>query len=81
MSGDFCHHVDRHIGHARQRPDGGNQVFAKPGNLAFGRVAQFDIKNDIAGVDRQVSDGFCGYKIDAGVGVNHLFKSLQHNLF
>ena len=70
VAGDFDRDIDRHIGHARHRLDGGNQRFAQAGQLAFGGVAQLDIKSHIAVGDSQVFDGFGTDEVFARVGVN-----------
>jgi hypothetical protein len=43
-SHDFDSHVDRDVFHARYALGGGDQRFAKSGDLALGGVTQFHVK-------------------------------------
>ncbi len=80
VAGNFETHVDRHIAHTGHAFGGIDQQLADTGELAFRRVAEFDVESHIITADLQVPERFAADKILAGVGVQHALQGAQDGL-
>ena len=80
MAGNPHGDIDRNIADTRHALDGVNQALAEAGDLAFRRVAEFDIKRHIIAADLQVFQRLGADKILARVGVEHALQRIQNCL-
>jgi len=80
VAGDFETHIDGNVVHATDGFRRRNQGFAQTGDLAFGRVAEFDVERDITTADLQVLQRLGADKVFARVGVQHSQQGVQNRL-
>ena len=80
MRGDARAHTDADFSHARHLAGGRHEQFAQQRVLAEGRVAQLQLKSDVAAIDLQTLDGFGADKVLACVGVQHGLQGVQNGL-
>ena len=81
MGNHFGSDLDLDRGHARHLSDHVLQLLLKRRPQAFGGVAQFHLKTDIAAFDLQVFDRFAADEVLPSEGVHHGFQRVADVLF